>query len=123
MAALIDGKGIAAQIEARVADGVHSLCLDGGCAGLAVILLGEDPASQVHVNRNIKQTIKVGMRSIEHRPSAAATETELLMLIDRLNSDDGVHGILVELPLPMQINAAASSTRSTRPRMSMASTS
>lgn len=106
MAALIDGKAIAHSIQTRVAAGVRDLLRERGIVpGLAVVLVGEDPASQVYVNRKIKQTAQVGMASIEHRLSADASETMLLDLIGRLNRDPAVHGILVQLPLPAQIDA------------------
>ena len=105
MATLIDGRKIAAGIEARVAEGVIRLAEQHGVIpGLAVVLVGEDPASDVYVRRKIKQTAKVGMRSIEHRLPADTTEAELLALIQGLNGDDEVHGILVQLPLPKQVD-------------------
>jgi methylenetetrahydrofolate dehydrogenase (NADP+)/methenyltetrahydrofolate cyclohydrolase len=106
MAALIDGKAIAAKLECRVAAGVRELAQERGVnPGLAVVLVGEDPASQVYVARKIMQTRKVGMRSMEHRLPATTNEAELLALVDKLNRDAAVHGILVQLPLPKQINA------------------
>ena len=106
MAAHIDGKGIAAEIETHVSAGVRALKEDWGIVpGLAVVLVGNDPASGIYVNRKIKRTVAVGMRSIEHRLSAATAQAELLELISRLNSDQSVHGILVQLPLPQQIDA------------------
>ncbi len=107
MAAIIDGKTVAAKVEARVADGARALRDARGIVpGLAVVLVGDDPASQVYVGRKIKQTRKVGMRSIEHRLSASTSEADLLALIGRLNRDGDVHGILVQLPLPGQIDAS-----------------
>jgi len=106
MARLIDGKAIAAGIEARVAEGVRLFGRDGrDPPGLAVVLVGEDPASLVYVRRKIKQTRAVGIRSFEHRLPDSTTEANLLALIDELNGDDAVHGVLVQLPLPSQINA------------------
>ena len=106
MAALIDGRAIAAAIETRVAAGVRLLNETKAIVpGLAVILVGEDPASQVYVSRKVMQTTKVGMRSIEHRLSASTSEAELLTLLKQLNDDAAVHGILVQLPLPKQIDA------------------
>ena len=103
---LIDGRAIAAEIEARVAEGVRALAAaDGVVPGLAVVLLGDDAASQVYVNRKIRQTAKVGMRSIEHRLPASTTQIELLTLIGQLNADGEVDGILVQLPLPGHIDA------------------
>lgn len=106
MAALIDGTAVAAAIQARVAEGVRLLAKERGIVpGLAVVLLGEDPASQVYVNRKIRRTAEVGIRSIEHRLPATTTEADLLVLINQLNADGAVHGILVQLPLPRQIDA------------------
>lgn len=72
--------------------------------GLAVVLVGEDPASQVYVRNKAKQTIEVGMKSVEHKLPSDTREEELLSLIDELNGDDSIHGILVQLPLPAHIN-------------------
>jgi methylenetetrahydrofolate dehydrogenase (NADP+)/methenyltetrahydrofolate cyclohydrolase len=74
--------------------------------GLAVVLVGEDPASQVYVRSKARQTLEVGMRSIEHRLDAATTETDLLALVRRLNDDPQIDGILVQLPLPAHIDPA-----------------
>lgn len=107
MATLIDGRKIAAAIEARVAEGVRMLSETRAIEPrLAVVLVGDDPASHVYVSRKVKQTAKVGMRSIEHRLPASTSETQLLMLIKELNDDSAVHGILVQLPLPDQIDAS-----------------
>ena len=100
MADIIDGKAIAATIAAEVATGVQTLAADGIVPGLAVVLVGEDPASQVYVGRKLAQTRKVGIRSFENRLPAETAEHTLLALIDRLNHDPEVHGILVQLPLP-----------------------
>ena len=106
MARLIDGKAVAAGLEARVARDVAALVADHGIVpGLAVVLVGEDPASQVYVKRKIVKTHAVGMRSFEYRLPVESSEEDLLALIDRLNRDDQVHGILVQLPLPPAINA------------------
>ncbi|QTH23303.1 bifunctional methylenetetrahydrofolate dehydrogenase/methenyltetrahydrofolate cyclohydrolase FolD [Rhizorhabdus wittichii] len=106
MAATIDGKAIAAAIRAEVAAGVAALTAEGGAApGLAVVLVGEDPASLVYVGRKIAQTRQAGIRSFEHRLPAGTGEADLLGLIERLNRDDEVHGILVQLPLPRHIRA------------------
>jgi len=107
MAEIIDGKAIAAKLAASVAADVRELQLQRDIVpGLAVVLVGEDPASQVYVKRKIAQTRNVGMRSIEHRLAAETSEEELLALIDSLNTDAAVHGILVQLPLPRHINAS-----------------
>lgn len=106
MAKIIDGRAIAAEVEAEVAAGVSALRTRSGIVpGLAVVLVGDDPASQAYVGRKIKQTRKVGMISIEHRLPDTTGEDELLDLIGQLNADPAVHGILVQLPLPRQIRA------------------
>ena len=108
MTGIIDGKAFAAELTARVANVVSSLESSHGLIpGLAVVLVGEDPASEVYVRNKGKQTVEVGMASFEHRLSDQTTEGELLVLIDQLNSDPTVHGILVQLPLPAQINTHA----------------
>ncbi|WP_340108107.1 bifunctional methylenetetrahydrofolate dehydrogenase/methenyltetrahydrofolate cyclohydrolase FolD [Pikeienuella sp. HZG-20] len=100
-AALIDGKAFAATIRARVGAHVAKLKTEhGGTPGLAVVLVGEDPASEIYVRNKGKQTVAAGMASFEHRLDAATSEEELLRLIRRLNEDPAVHGILVQLPLP-----------------------
>ena len=108
MTGIIDGKAFAAELRGRVANAVSRLESSHGLIpGLAVVLVGEDPASEVYVRNKGKQTVEVGMASFEHRLSDQATERELLVLIDQLNSDPTVHGILVQLPLPAQINTHA----------------
>ena len=102
---LIDGKAIAAQVRAEVATGVASLKETHGLVpGLAVVLVGEDPASQVYVRNKGKQTTECGMRSIEHKLSADTSQADLLALVATLNQDSAVHGILVQLPLPDHID-------------------
>ena len=105
-ATIIDGKAFAARIRAQVADHVSRLKTDHGIApGLAVVLVGEDPASQVYVRSKGKQTVECGMASFEHKLEADTSEADLLALIDRLNADPAVHGILVQLPLPGHLNS------------------
>jgi methylenetetrahydrofolate dehydrogenase (NADP+)/methenyltetrahydrofolate cyclohydrolase len=105
-AQIIDGKQIAAELRGRVAGAVAGLKEQHGIVpGLAVVLVGEDPASQVYVGSKAKQTVEAGMRSFEHRLSAETGEAELLALVARLNADDAVDGILVQLPLPKHIDA------------------
>lgn len=107
MAEIIDGKAIAAKLSEGVAADVRQFVAETGVVPtLAVVLVGENPASQIYVNRKLKQTRKVGMGSIEHRLPAETGEAELLSLIAALNADETVHGVLVQLPLPAQINAA-----------------
>ena len=108
MTGIIDGKVFAAELRGRVANAVSRLESSHGLIpGLAVVLVGEDPASEVYVRNKGKQTVEVGMASFEHRLSDQTTEGELLVLIDQLNSDPTVHGILVQLPLPAQVNTHA----------------
>ena len=105
MTTVIDGKAAAAALRADLAVKVADLKRDHGLTpGLAVVLVGEDPASQVYVRNKAKQTVEVGMESIEHKLPADTEEADLLALIDTLNADDAVHGILVQLPLPSHIN-------------------
>ncbi len=100
-ATLIDGKAFAAMIRGKVADHVARLKKEQELTpGLAVILVGEDPASQVYVRSKGKQTTEVGMNSFEHKLAANTSEAELLALIQQLNANPEVHGILVQLPLP-----------------------
>jgi methylenetetrahydrofolate dehydrogenase (NADP+)/methenyltetrahydrofolate cyclohydrolase len=105
-ARIIDGKAFAAGLRGRIAAHVARLREAHGITpGLAVVLVGEDPASQVYVRAKGRQTVEAGMASFEHRLPADATEARLLDLIARLNADPAVHGILVQLPLPRQIDA------------------
>ncbi|CAL1691852.1 Bifunctional protein FolD protein [Brevundimonas subvibrioides] len=106
-APILDGRAIAAEVTARVAEDVAGLIADGITPGLAVVLVGEDAASLVYVGRKVAETRRVGMRSIEHRLPVETTQAALLDLVERLNADPAVHGILVQLPLPSQIDAAA----------------
>ncbi|WP_238368856.1 bifunctional methylenetetrahydrofolate dehydrogenase/methenyltetrahydrofolate cyclohydrolase FolD [Mesobacterium pallidum] len=99
-ASVIDGKAFAAEVRGKVAAHVARLKEQGITPGLAVVLVGEDPASQVYVRAKGKQTVEVGMASFEHKLDAGTSEADLLALIARLNADPAVHGILVQLPLP-----------------------
>ncbi|MEM8578019.1 MAG: bifunctional methylenetetrahydrofolate dehydrogenase/methenyltetrahydrofolate cyclohydrolase FolD [Pseudomonadota bacterium] len=104
-ATLIDGKVFAARVRAQVAEHVTRLKdAHGITPGLAVVLVGEDPASQVYVRSKGKQTVEVGMNSYEHRLDATTSEADLLAVVDKLNNDPAVHGILVQLPLPRHLN-------------------
>ncbi len=104
-AQIIDGKAFAAKVRAQVADHVAQIKETSGITpGLAVVLVGEDPASQVYVRSKGKQTVEVGMNSYEHKLDADTSESDLLALIDKLNNDPQVHGILVQLPLPGHLN-------------------
>ena len=106
-AAIIDGKAFAATLRARVA--VHAAAFEraaGRKAGLAVVLVGEDPASEVYVRSKGKATLEAGMSGFEHRLAPDAAESELLDLVARLNADPAVDGVLVQLPLPAHMNEA-----------------
>ena len=105
-AQIIDGKAEAANLRARVAQDVAALKADHGIVpGLAVVLVGEDPASQVYVRNKAAQTVEAGMNSFEYRLPASLPERALLDLIEELNARDDVNGILVQLPLPAHISA------------------
>ena len=104
-ATIIDGKAFAAQVRGQVAQHVTRLKDDHGITpGLAVVLVGADPASEVYVKSKGNMTKEVGMKSVEHRLADTTSEAELLALIDTLNNDDTIHGILVQLPLPDHLN-------------------
>ena len=104
---IIDGKAFSAKVREKVAVHVARLKKDHGIKpGLAVVLVGEDPASQVYVRSKGKMTVEVGMNSYEHKLDADTAESDLLALIDQLNNDGDVHGILVQLPLPDHLNEA-----------------
>ena len=104
MANLIDGKAIASKIRGEITAEVAALRTKGIIPGLAVVLVGEDPASKVYVSMKEKACQDVGIFSDEHKLPAETTEAQLLDLIDKLNCDLRIHGILVQLPLPKQIN-------------------
>jgi methylenetetrahydrofolate dehydrogenase (NADP+)/methenyltetrahydrofolate cyclohydrolase len=107
-ARIIDGKRIAAELRARVADEVARVQRENGLTpGLAVVLVGSDPASQIYVRSKHKQTQEAGMASFEHVLPADVAQNDLLALIARLNRDPLVHGILVQLPLPKSIDTEA----------------
>ncbi|HTS40180.1 MAG TPA: bifunctional methylenetetrahydrofolate dehydrogenase/methenyltetrahydrofolate cyclohydrolase FolD [Xanthobacteraceae bacterium] len=104
-AKIIDGKMIAAELRGKVADAVHRLARDRGIVpGLAVVLVGDNPASQIYVGSKKKMTVAGGMKSFDHALAERTSEAELLTLIGRLNSDPSVSGILVQLPLPRHID-------------------
>ncbi len=108
MAEIIDGKAFAEGLRARVTDAVATLkSAHALTPGLAVVLVGDEPASRVYVANKAMQTNAVGMQSFEHRLPAETSQAELLGLVERLNADPAVHGILVQLPLPAQIDADA----------------
>jgi methylenetetrahydrofolate dehydrogenase (NADP+)/methenyltetrahydrofolate cyclohydrolase len=101
-ATLIDGKAFAARLRANLATDVAALSFK---PGLAVVLVGEDPASQVYVRNKAAQTLEAGMASFEYRLPADTSEADLLALVQRLNEDPEVDGILVQLPLPARLDA------------------
>ncbi|MEM6939633.1 MAG: bifunctional methylenetetrahydrofolate dehydrogenase/methenyltetrahydrofolate cyclohydrolase FolD [Pseudomonadota bacterium] len=104
-ASIMDGKAFAARVRGQVAEHVARLKTDHGITpGLAVVLVGEDPASQVYVRSKGKMTVEVGMKSVEHRLAADTSEADLLALIQELNEDTEIHGILCQLPLPKHLN-------------------
>lgn len=106
MALLIDGVEMARDLSQRTAADVTALKARGVDPALAVVLVGNDPASEVYVDRKIRQCRQVGIRSIEHRLPETTSQADLLALIDRLNTDPAVHGILMQLPLPRGVDAA-----------------
>ena len=104
-AAILDGKALSKQIRAEIAEEVAQFVESSGVTPcLAAVLVGDDPASQVYVRNKEKACAKAGVKSIMHRPSADTTTEELLSLIDKLNNDASVHGILIQLPLPKGID-------------------
>ncbi|MDP7669847.1 MAG: bifunctional methylenetetrahydrofolate dehydrogenase/methenyltetrahydrofolate cyclohydrolase FolD [Alphaproteobacteria bacterium] len=105
-AKIIDGKAFAANLRESLARRTGVLKEKHGLVpGLAVVLVGEDPASQVYVRNKAKQTVEVGFQSFEHKLDADTPETDLLALVEKLNGDEAVHGILVQLPLPGHIDS------------------
>jgi len=107
-ASLIDGKAFAADLRARVAKTVSSfVAATGKKPGLAVVLVGDDPASQIYVGSKKKATVEAGMASFEHRLAASVSQAELIAIVQKLNADDAVDGILVQLPLPGHIDDKA----------------
>jgi methylenetetrahydrofolate dehydrogenase (NADP+)/methenyltetrahydrofolate cyclohydrolase len=105
-ACIIDGKTIAADLRGKIADSVHRLRRDRGIVpGIAVVLVGDNPASEVYVRTKSKAVAEVGMRAFDHKLPAGTGESELIALISHLNADEEVNGILVQLPLPKQIDA------------------
>lgn len=106
MAQIIDGKALAGQIREEIAQQTQELVAGGVTPGLAVVLVGEDPASRVYVTMKEKACAAAGIYSVEHKLPATTTEQELLDLVTRLNHDARIDGILVQLPLPKQIDEA-----------------
>src|SRR5581483_2175677 len=107
-ATIIDGKAIAAQLRGKVADEVKRLSTQHGLTpGLAVVLAGNNPASESYVGSKAKATHDAGMKSFDYRLPDSVGQAELMALVQKLNADPAVHGILVQLPLPKQIDAQA----------------
>ncbi len=106
MAELIDGKAIAAELREQISTDVEELMATGVTPGLAVVLVGEDPASRVYVSMKEKACAATGIYSVEHKLSTEVGEAELLELIAELNGDEKIDGILVQLPLPGHIDEA-----------------
>ncbi len=105
-ARIIDGKTISADLRGKVTDAVHRLRRDRGIVpGIAVVLVGENPASEVYVRNKSKAVAEAGMQAFDRKLPATTSEAELIELIGKLNGDDQVNGILVQLPLPKQIDA------------------
>jgi methylenetetrahydrofolate dehydrogenase (NADP+)/methenyltetrahydrofolate cyclohydrolase len=104
---LIDGRGIAKRVRAGVVRRVEELAMKGVKPGLAVVLVGDDPASAVYVSGKARACDETGMHSVIMRLPADTSESDLLARIGHLNTDPAIHGILIQMPLPKQINAAA----------------
>src|SRR5215212_1995088 len=108
MAGIIDGRPYADQVRAEVAAEVARLKAEHGLQpGLAVVLVGDDPASQVYVRSKGEQTLAAGMHSETHRLPAETSQAELLSLVERLNDDPAIHGVLVQFPVPDHLSQAA----------------
>ena len=108
LAEIIDGKAYAARLRAKVTEAVTDLKNNHGLTpGLAVVLVGEDPASQVYVRNKAKQTVEAGMESLAYRLPDTTNQDELLKQVEALNAAASIHGILVQLPLPKQIDSHA----------------
>ncbi|CAL1692008.1 Bifunctional protein FolD protein [Brevundimonas subvibrioides] len=107
-AMIIDGKAFAASLVDRITTATAALIAGHGITpGLAVVIVGEDPASQIYVRNKGETTARAGMRSETHRLADTTSQDELLALVQALNDDPGIHGILVQLPLPSQIDSSA----------------
>jgi len=106
-ALIIDGRASAARLRERVAARTRELAARGVIPGLAVVLVGEDPASQIYVSNKTKQAAEAGIAHFDHRLPASVSTGEVLQLVKRLNAQPEVHGILVQLPLPKQVDAQA----------------
>ncbi len=105
-ATIIDGNAQGERLRGKVAEAVRALAGQGVTPGLAVVLVGEDPASRVYVRNKSAKTVEAGMRSFDHKLPTDASEAEVLALVRQLNADEAVDGILVQLPLPAHIDSA-----------------
>ena len=104
-AKLIDGKTVAADLRAKIAVEAAKLKKEHGLVpGLAVVLVGTDPASEIYVRNKVKQTEEAGLNSFEHKLDASTSQQDLLALVEKLNQDSSVHGILVQFPLPAHLD-------------------
>ncbi|HEY0997613.1 MAG TPA: bifunctional methylenetetrahydrofolate dehydrogenase/methenyltetrahydrofolate cyclohydrolase FolD [Gemmatimonadaceae bacterium] len=106
-ATVIDGAAVAKKVRAQVAEGARALAARGVVPGLSVVLVGDDPASAVYVANKERSAAEVGFRGETIRMPASTTQEELIAVVDRLNADPAVHGILVQMPLPKQLDAGA----------------
>ncbi len=104
-AQILDGKALAAELRAEVAKDCEALAARGIVPGLAVVLVGEDPASQIYVRHKERAAAECGVKALDYRRSGETTQADLLALITELNEDESVHGILVQLPLPSHLDA------------------
>lgn len=102
---LINGLVVARQLQDELRGAVETLVERGATPGLAVVLIGDDPASSVYVRNKVRRSVEVGLRSFHHELPASTSESDLLALIKRLNAAEDVDGILVQLPLPSHIDA------------------
>jgi methylenetetrahydrofolate dehydrogenase (NADP+)/methenyltetrahydrofolate cyclohydrolase len=104
IAEIIDGAAIAAELTARIGEAAAELRAAGVRPGLAVVLVGNDPASEVYVRNKSRTSERLGFHSVQHTLAAATSEADLLALVETLNQDPAIHGILVQMPLPKQID-------------------
>lgn len=111
MAIIIDGKAVAAKVKGEAAERVRALAEKGAPCGLAVVLVGDDPASAVYVRNKRRDCVECGIATRDYDLPAACTQAELEGLLDRLNADPGVSGILVQMPLPAHLDAEAAMAR------------
>jgi methylenetetrahydrofolate dehydrogenase (NADP+)/methenyltetrahydrofolate cyclohydrolase len=103
-ATIIDGKKVSQEVREELKPRVQNLIKQGLKPGLAVVLVGDDPASQVYVRNKEKACEKLGIYSLKHQMPASTNQTDLLQIVDQLNNDPAIHGILVQLPLPKHLN-------------------